>query len=194
VTVIELQPLTEQLLDAAVELDRLCLGQLWTLAGYRRELESPNSNLLVWIDPQHPTVQTNPQSSLLSLIIPHPQPLEKSPRIIGLGCVWAIVDEAHITVLAIHPDYRGLGLGKGLLWGLLYWGWQQQLKWATLEVRASNQIALSLYQKFGFQEAGRRRRYYQDNGEDALILWRGGLQSPEFEQELNQWKQQILSD
>jgi ribosomal-protein-alanine N-acetyltransferase len=61
-------------------------------------------------------------------------------------------------------------------------------------VRASNQIALSLYQKFGFQEAGRRRRYYQDNGEDALILWRGGLQSPEFEQELNQWKQQILSD
>jgi ribosomal-protein-alanine N-acetyltransferase len=191
VTVIELQPLTEQLLDAAVELDRLCLGQLWTLEGYRRELESPNSHLLVWLDPQHPAVQTDPHPSLLSLTIPQTQPLEKSPRIIGLGCVWAIVDEAHVTVLAIHPDYRGLNLGKGLLWGLLYWGWQQQLKWATLEVRASNHIALSLYQKFGFQAAGRRRRYYQDNGEDALILWRGGLQHPEFEQELNQWKQQI---
>lgn len=192
--VITLQPLTEQLLDAAVELDQLCLGQLWTLEGYRRELESPNSDLLVWVNPQHPLTPTYPHPSLLSVTIPHTQALEKLPCIIGLACVWAIVDEAHITVLAIHPAYRGLSLGKGLLWGLLYCGWQRQLKWATLEVRASNHIALSLYQKFGFQTAGRRRRYYQDNGEDALILWRGGLQSPEFEQELNQWKQQILSD
>lgn len=181
--VIELQPLTEPLLEAAVELDRLCLGQLWTLDGYRRELDSPNSDLLVWI-----TSSSASQTSLLS--IPHPQIKlsDELPVLIGLGCSWAIVDEAHITLLAIHPQYRRLGLAKGLLWGLLYCGLQRQLKWATLEVRASNQAALSLYQKFGFQEAGRRRRYYQDNGEDALILWRGGLQHPEFEQELNQWK------
>jgi ribosomal-protein-alanine N-acetyltransferase len=51
---------------------------------------------------------------------------------------------------------------------------------ATLEVRASNQSAISLYQKLGFQVAGRRKRYYTDTGEDALILWRGGLQSNEF--------------
>ena len=184
--VVELQLLTEALLTAAVELDELCLGKLWTLEGYRRELDSPNSDLLVWVHSHHPSPQ-----SLLSVDVPDLDTMDAASMLIGLGCVWAIVDEAHVTLLAVHPDYRGQGFGKGLLWGLLYLGWKRHLKWATLEVRASNQIALSLYQKFGFQEAGRRRRYYQDNGEDALVLWRGGLQHPEFEQELNQWKQQI---
>ncbi|HEY9830216.1 MAG TPA: ribosomal-protein-alanine N-acetyltransferase, partial [Stenomitos sp.] len=58
------------------------------------------------------------------------------------------------------------------------------LEWATLEVKPSNQAALSLYQKFGFTLAGRRRRYYKDTGEDALILWRGGLQKQDFEETL----------
>ena len=191
--VVELQPLTEQLLNAAVELDQLCLGKLWTLEGYRRELESPNSDLLVWVQSEHPSPQTDRQQSLLTVTHPHSHSVEHSPALIGLGCVWAIVDEAHMTLLAIHPDYQGFSLGTGLLWGLLYCGWKRQLKWATLEVRASNQVALSLYKKFGFQQAGRRRRYYQDNGEDALILWRGGLQNPEFEQELKQWKQHIFA-
>ncbi len=186
--IVELQSLTEQGLEAAVELDQLCLGKLWTLEGYRRELDSPKSDLLVWVQSE----QASPQP-LLTATCPHGQWGENPPALIGLGCVWSIVDEAHITLLAIHPDYRGLGLGKGLLWGLLYCGWKRQLKWATLEVRASNQVALSLYQKFGFKEAGRRRRYYQDNGEDALVLWRSGLQHPEFEQELSQWKQQLFT-
>ncbi|MGB3535937.1 MAG: ribosomal protein S18-alanine N-acetyltransferase [Microcoleaceae cyanobacterium] len=189
VAVITLQPLTEELLNAAAGLDKLCLGQLWTLEGYRRELDSPNSDLLVWIQPPY----SSSQAPLLSVKASQVQPSAHSPSLIGLGCSWAIVDEAHITVLAIHPDYQGLGLGKGLLWGLLYKSWQRQLKWATLEVRPSNQVALSLYQKFGFTEAGRRRRYYPDNNEDALILWRGGLQYPQFEQELARWKQQINS-
>jgi ribosomal-protein-alanine N-acetyltransferase len=64
------------------------------------------------------------------------------------------------------------------------------LKRSTLEVRASNQAAIALYGKFGFQEAGRRRRYYEDTGEDALVLWRSGLQSPEFPNTLTTWQQQ----
>jgi ribosomal-protein-alanine N-acetyltransferase len=65
------------------------------------------------------------------------------------------------------------------------------LEWATLEVKPSNQAALSLYQKFGFTEAGRRRGYYKDTGEDALILWRGGLQTPEFEEALAECYRQV---
>jgi ribosomal-protein-alanine N-acetyltransferase len=87
-------------------------------------------------------------------------------------------------MLGIHPDYQGQGLGKTLLYSLLKLAHQRQLEWATLEVRASNLVAISLYQKLGFKEAGRRPGYYQDPEEDALILWRSGLQQPEFEEDL----------
>lgn len=160
-------PLTREGLDAAVELDRLCLGGMWSLNGYQRELESPNSEILV-----------------LSV---------QEKAIIGLGCFWAILEEAHITLLAIHPDYQGQGLGQLLLYSLLEKAVRRQLERATLEVRASNQIALSLYQKFGFKEAGRRKKYYPGTDEDALILWRGGLHLPEFSERLRIWREQIFS-
>ena len=101
--------------------------------------------------------------------------------VIGLGCYWSILEEAHITILAVHPDYQRQGLGQLLLYALLRDAKRHQLEWATLEVKPSNQAALSLYQKLGFTEAGRRRRYYKDTGEDALILWRGGLQKQDYE-------------
>lgn len=93
-------------------------------------------------------------------------------------------------MLAVHPSYRRQGFGQVLLQALLTVAQQQGLERATLEVRASNQSALSLYQKFGFQEVGRRRRYYPDTGEDGLILWLNGLQQAEFVQKLRQWQQQ----
>jgi [ribosomal protein S18]-alanine N-acetyltransferase len=174
VNVLELKPLTVDLLDAAVELDKQCFGGLWTKEGYQRELESPNSDLLV-ISP------TNFSSEGCPISLP----------IIGIACLWAILDEAHITLVCVHPDYRGIGLGQALLIGLLKSANKRKLKRATLEVRVSNTVALSLYQKYGFQIAGRRRRYYADNGEDALILWRGDLQHPQFERTLAQWSEEI---
>ncbi|MBE9041921.1 ribosomal protein S18-alanine N-acetyltransferase [Oscillatoriales cyanobacterium LEGE 11467] len=171
----KIQPLTADLLPAVVELDDLCFGGLWTLEGYTRELDSPNSDLLVV------SVATSSSDGDRDL----------TPTLIGLGCVWAIVDEAHITLLAVRPGYQKRGLGTALFVTLLQTSWRRGLKQATLEVRASNHAALSLYQKFGFQEAGRRRGYYADTGEDALILWRGGLQHPQFETTLMTWKQQI---
>ncbi|HBE16657.1 MAG TPA: ribosomal-protein-alanine N-acetyltransferase RimI, partial [Cyanobacteria bacterium UBA11367] len=87
--------------------------------------------------------------------------------------------------------YQGQGLGKLLLYALLRKAINLNLEWATLEVKPSNQAALSLYYKFGFTEAGRRRKYYQDTGEDALILWRGGLLKPEFKDTLHTSFQQL---
>jgi ribosomal-protein-alanine N-acetyltransferase len=110
---------------------------------------------------------------------------------VGLGCFWSILEEAHITILAVHPDYQRQGLGKFLLYALLRDAKRRQLEWATLEVKPSNQAALSLYQKFGFKEVGRRPKYYKDTGEDALILWRGGLQTLEFEETLANAYQQV---
>lgn len=170
---LKLLPLTDTLLLSAVELDQRSLGGLWTLEGYRRELESPNSDLLV-LQSSQPPLQA-----------------EESADLLGLGCLWAILDEAHITILTIDPGYQRQGLGQVMLYALLVSAWQRKLAWATLEVRVSNQPAVSLYRKFGFQDVGRRRRYYQDTGEDALILWRKDLQQTEFQKILAEWQRQV---
>jgi ribosomal-protein-alanine N-acetyltransferase len=209
VTFLKLKPLTLEQLSAVMELDRLCFGGLWTRAGYERELESPNSQLLILeaASTQGESGLQTPSSGLGEGLIvtpeieldgtnPKPTPTQnaqtadfetaplRSNAVIGLGCYWSILEEAHITILAVHPDYQHQGLGQLLLYALLRDAKRRQLEWATLEVKPSNQAALSLYQKFGFTLAGRRRRYYKDTGEDALILWRGGLQQQDFEETL----------
>jgi ribosomal-protein-alanine N-acetyltransferase len=128
-------------------------------------------------------------NSPLSPLIPDPRSLTPN-SLLALGCVWSIADEAHITLLGVHPDYRKQGLGQFMLYALLKAAHKRELKWATLEVRVSNQAAIDLYKKFNFREVGVRKRYY-NNQEDALILWLNGLQNPEFRQALKQWKQQI---
>ncbi len=145
---IELEILTKKYLGQVLELDQICFGGLWRLQGYQREIKSPNSYLL---------------------IITINQGLEK--KVIGLGCFWAILEEAHITILAIHPDFQRRGLGSLLLENLLKEAVNRKLQRATLEVGENNHKAINLYQKFGFKEAGRRKKYYKKTGEDALIFW-----------------------
>jgi [ribosomal protein S18]-alanine N-acetyltransferase len=86
------------------------------------------------------------------------------------GC-WLIFDEAHITNLAIHPDYRGKGLGEAVLTYVMGMMQRQGVTKMFLEVRVSNQAAQSLYQKLGFTYSGIRHGYYADNQEDAMIMW-----------------------
>jgi len=146
---IDLEVLTEKDLEKVLELDELCFGGLWSLDAYKREIESPNSYLLI--------ININ-------------QDLSK--KVIGLGCFWAILEEAHITILAIHPNFQRQGLGSLLLENLLNEAVKRKLERATLEVGENNNKAINLYQKFGFKEAGRRKKYYKKTGEDALILWK----------------------
>jgi ribosomal-protein-alanine N-acetyltransferase len=157
-------------LEGIVELDRLCFGGLWTKEGYQRELNSPNSQILI-----------------LSLT-ENREARDSGEQIIGLGCFWAILEEAHITLLGIHPEYQGLGLGQFLLFSLLRDARERQLERATLEVKVNNESAISLYQKFGFKIAGKRKGYYQKTGEDAFILWRSDLNKLSFIKELDRWE------
>ncbi|KYC83100.1 ribosomal protein S18-alanine N-acetyltransferase [Heyndrickxia sporothermodurans] len=92
-------------------------------------------------------------------------------KIIGYCGVWLVVDEAHITNIAILPEYRGQKLGELLLSSIMDYSIQQGAKSMTLEVRVSNIIAQSLYKKLGFFEGGIRKNYYTDNQEDALVMW-----------------------
>ncbi|MFE4105147.1 ribosomal protein S18-alanine N-acetyltransferase [Almyronema epifaneia] len=174
---IQLDSLSETDLPQALELDQRCFGGLWSLAGYQRELASSNSNFVILRLPIAPADACSPSEL-------------KSPSLIGIGCFWRILEEAHITLLGIDPAYQKQGLGTLLLSTLLQQARQQEMERATLEVRASNQAAQHLYWRFGFQAVGRRRHYYPD-GEDGLILWRNGLHQPEFAVELQQQQQSI---
>jgi [ribosomal protein S18]-alanine N-acetyltransferase len=92
-------------------------------------------------------------------------------RVVGYAGLWLMVDEAHITTFAVHPDFRRLRIGERMLQRLFEIAAVMNAEWLTLEVRASNLPAQRLYEKYGFRRAGVRRRYYSDNNEDALIMW-----------------------
>ncbi|MCM3633816.1 ribosomal protein S18-alanine N-acetyltransferase [Paenibacillus camelliae] len=97
--------------------------------------------------------------------------MEYQGKVIGYGGMWIIVDEAHITNIAILTPYRGQGLGKRLMHELQKTARFLGAVRMTLEVRASNEIAQRLYRRYGFEAAGIRPGYYSDNQEDAVIMW-----------------------
>ncbi|MCO7128009.1 ribosomal protein S18-alanine N-acetyltransferase [Sporolactobacillus shoreicorticis] len=96
---------------------------------------------------------------------------ELDGRIIGYCGVWVIVDEAHITNLAVLEGYRGFKVGESLLRQVMLHAVSQQARSMSLEVRVSNKIAQNLYRKLGFKNGGIRKNYYSNNGEDALVMW-----------------------
>jgi ribosomal-protein-alanine N-acetyltransferase len=97
--------------------------------------------------------------------------VEHENRVIGYGGMWLVVDEAHVTNIAIHPDFRGRRLGERLMRELMMFACRSGASSMTLEVRRSNEAAKQLYRKLGFVEEGIRPGYYTDNGEDAIIMW-----------------------
>ena len=158
---LQIRPAIAEKIPEILALDRLCFNGIWSEDGYRREINSDKSSLL--------TLSIEDHAEL---------------KIIGIGCLWSILEEAHITLLGIHPNYHRQSLGSLLLYTLLKDAVNRQLERATLEVVTSNQVAINLYEKFGFKVAGTRKNYYPKTGEDALILWRNGLDKPEFKREL----------
>ena len=95
---------------------------------------------------------------------------EQDGRVIGYAGAWVILDESHITNIAVLSDFRGQGIGRRLTQGLMQYLSNLGAVYATLEVRKSNEVAQNLYKSLGFIKLGVRKRYYEDNGEDALIM------------------------
>ncbi|MBR1729288.1 MAG: ribosomal protein S18-alanine N-acetyltransferase [Selenomonadaceae bacterium] len=92
-------------------------------------------------------------------------------KVIAYGGVWVSFEEAQVTNIAVHPDYRSQGIGTKLFSRLIEEIKKRGVTALTLEVRPSNEAALKLYEKFNLKSVGRRKGYYLDNGEDALIMW-----------------------
>ncbi|WP_372996428.1 tRNA (adenosine(37)-N6)-threonylcarbamoyltransferase complex dimerization subunit type 1 TsaB [Lutispora sp.] len=92
-------------------------------------------------------------------------------EVVGYGGMWIVLDEGHITNIAVHPDHRGKKIGDELVKALIKLARDNDVRRMTLEVRPSNWTAINLYRKYGFKEAGVRKGYYEDTGEDATIMW-----------------------
>ena len=131
-------------LEACLALDATALGGFWSSAQWLKELEDD-------------------RRICLGLVL--------GEALIGVACGWLVLDELHITVLAVDPSHRRQGNGQLLLLGLLQRARQNGAIHATLEVASDNKAAIGLYARCGFRSAGCRKGYYRD-GRDALIQWR----------------------
>ncbi|MEG0292305.1 MAG: ribosomal protein S18-alanine N-acetyltransferase [Anaerovoracaceae bacterium] len=127
------------------ELDVKCFDDPWSVESFKREIE---------------------ENSIAFYIV-----CEFDGKVVGYAGVWFILDEGHITNVAVDPQYRNKGLGAKVVGTLIDFSRQEGIKSFTLEVRKSNIAAQNLYKKFGFKEEGVRPKYYENNGEDALIMW-----------------------
>ena len=97
-------------------------------------------------------------------------------ELVGYAGLWGILDEGHITNIAVHPSYRRKHIGEALVTVLAKTAEDSGIDKLTLEVRVSNEQAKALYKKLGFEAKGLRKGYYEDNNEDAIIMWRGEYQ------------------
>ncbi|MCL4270785.1 MAG: ribosomal protein S18-alanine N-acetyltransferase [Anaerolineales bacterium] len=100
---------------------------------------------------------------------------ELDGRIVAMIVSWFIIDELHVATIATHPEFRGRGIGKKLLIHALLSAKKEGAVKSFLEVRASNVVAQSMYRTLGFVEDGRRKEYYKDNNEDAILMSLNGL-------------------
>ncbi len=134
-------------LTLVMHIDGLSLPTPWSERNFRYELlENPASQLLV------------------------AEASGKEAQVLGFIGFWMLVDEAHISTIAVHPDHRRRGIGELLLRGAMQMAIALGANLITLEVRQSNIGAINLYAKQGFQVVGRRREYYRDNHEDAILM------------------------
>jgi len=110
--------------------------------------------------------------------------------LVGMAGIWMMVDEAHIVTIAVRRSHRHQGMGEWLLISIIELSRKLRAKYVTLEVRESNRTAQALYEKYGFTKAGTRRKYYSDNGEDALIMTTCELDSPSYLERLQRLRQE----
>ncbi|PIC03856.1 ribosomal-protein-alanine N-acetyltransferase [Anoxybacillus flavithermus] len=137
--------MTLQDLDRIVEIEQLSFTLPWSRSSFYQELT--NNRYARYIVMEH------------------------DGQIIGYCGMWLVMDEAHITNIAVLPEFRGKKLGEALMKQAMALAREEGAQTMTLEVRVSNTVAQSLYRKLGFLNGGIRKRYYSDNQEDALVMW-----------------------
>lgn len=142
---ITLQPMDRDTVGQVAHLEQACFVDPWSLRSLTQELSNPLAVYLVAL---------------------------QGDEVVGYAGMYQILDEGHITNIAVSPLYRRRGIARRLVSELVELCRKDRIASLTLEVRASNSGAISLYQRMGFQPVGRRPRYYQHPEEDALLMTR----------------------
>lgn len=142
---VEVVPIQDKYIDGILNVSMLSFPITWSRESFENELSNKYARYVVAVDDN---------------------------IVVGFGGMWIIIDEAHVTNIAVHPEYRGCGIGSQLMESLLNICRLENVSGITLEVRSSNFRAQNLYRKYGFVHEGIRKSYYEDNKEDAIIMWK----------------------
>jgi ribosomal-protein-alanine N-acetyltransferase len=157
---LSIDPMREADVPTVQEIERHIFTTPWPRNAYYRELSSRNSAYYIVLRRE----------------------VGDDSEIVGYGGMWRMYDEAHVTTIGVRRDLHHSGLGRILFAGLVQAAYDMGAKWITLEVRTSNDGAMRMYEGFGFKVIGRRKGYYTDNGEDAIVMWSDSIYSPRFRQ------------
>ncbi len=140
-----IRPMTEEDIENVSGIEKICFEDPWSEDSFRQEIDNILARYVV---------------------------AEQDGRIIGFGGIWMIVGEAHLMNVAVLPEFRGHRIGEAIVRALMKTANEDMgIEEMTLEVRVSNHSAQALYRRLGFESAGIRPRYYENNREDAMIMW-----------------------
>ncbi len=152
--------MTKADLEAVVEIERLCGLSVWGCDGYEEELNNPDASLRVCL------VHVAREANSFDF------DKDASHQLAAFITARLIADECHITNIGVHPFWRRKGIGNLLLREAMKAGVEQAAKWMVLEVRASNEAAIKMYERENFEIVGTRKNYYRQPTEDALMMAR----------------------
>ncbi|MEI6132026.1 MAG: ribosomal protein S18-alanine N-acetyltransferase [Bacillota bacterium] len=138
------EPLKKSHIEGIIGIEKKCFQSPWSKEAFLKETENEIAYYIIAIE---------------------------NGEILGYGGMWLILDEGHITNIAVEPSRQREGIAKKIVENLILKASEEKVVAMTLEVRVNNTAAINLYKKFGFFNAGIRKNYYEDS-EDALIMWR----------------------
>jgi len=179
-----IEPMRLSDLDQVLRIEQVSFATPWSRRAYSYEISDNEHSTMLVLRP------AASNRGKLAQLLSHFN-LSRLGPVLGYGGYWLLVDEAHVSTLAVDPKWRGRGLGELLLLALLEQGARQDAQRATLEVRVSNLAAQGLYHTLGFEIASRRKRYYADNNEDAFIMGTPPFETPEFQENLQARRLQL---
>jgi [ribosomal protein S18]-alanine N-acetyltransferase len=153
-------------IDRVIEIETQTFGGEWTKHGFLNELENQTCRYFVLLN---------------------------DDVLVGYAGYWLILEEGHITTIAVDPSLQKKGYGEYLLQHLITDAIAHEARWMTLEVRVSNIAAIKLYEKYDFTSLGRRKNYYVNNREDALVMWTEAIDGKRFKEKFELLKQDLAN-